>query len=331
MTTRAKQLDTALDVACRELEAWLEDDSSGHGVMPSSRLWLAMQALVGAFRDGDMPVSHREIDRSVYNIAIMWNRFAEQQAVQLDADAAPERSFFTAMQQLFAQRDSLRPVKYSPMPGLNHLINNERIKNLGHLASILDWRDSRGELDTARVSDEIRKGSKSKYWESAPDPRNKKLEESRDDWRQSLERLSESTEKKLNRSSPSAPESLAELVSQGVSLSQIANILDLDVSEVEQQCRENQLPIPGMAYDHENSPAAQVMEEIDDPGDLPIAPQDERSQVIGYMRMHPEARDGEIADAVGVSRQKVTQIRKGQEAQEEQTEPGDEVVSAPVE
>lgn len=302
ISNRAVELDRVLRLLAETHRAWTESEEAG--LLPHTDYWIAIQACLSAFRYGDIPEAFRDVERSVARLEMFWDEFAREQAANPNPIRTPSRDFFAELSVILRAREvATAPSEYPPLPGIRHMLSIDRL-TAAQIARMLDWVNSRGEDDVARVTQEIALGEKSKYWEQAPDPRNARIEHRREAWKDSVARLETRLDSKINPKSPPAPESLAELVDQGLAISQIARILDTTPESVVEECMAEGLRMPPMdppaIQNAPEPPAQKTAPQNETVSHLPIA-----ERIVLYATENPGLSHEEIATALGATPAKV--------------------------
>lgn len=301
ISSRASDLDRVLRLLAETHRAWT--DSEEPGLLPNTDYWTAIQATIAAFKFGDIPQAYRDIERSVARLEVLWDEFAREQSVSPNPTRVPGRDFFAELGMVMRVREqAAAPTQYPALPGLRHMLSTDRL-TAAQIARVLDWTNERGEDDVARVTHEIALGEKSEYWDLAPDPRNARVEQRRESWRNAVDRLEHRLDAKLNPPRKAAPESLADLVNQGLAISQIARIFDTTPESVVEEVMAEGLPMPPA------EPEA-ILAPTDTPPrtDSQAAPLDHlpiAERILLYAEEHPGVSTDQIAQAVGATPAKV--------------------------
>jgi len=326
-SARREVLTGLISIAIAEHDQWAADPDH---VYITARVDEAMSELIGVFEEGSIPGDCRELAKTVEAFGSEWVDWQAEVDRRGSAVIPPPESTWKAWE---AVVDCYRGVVDPPRRPLESVATlRAQVVPDWQICEIYGWKDSRGNPETRKVEEEL--ASPGKHTTGCVDPVTRKRQEAAERQKALAERVKRLRLQKVARMSSEAPESLAELIQQGVPLHQIAEMLRMSEEQILAECEAQKLPAPpsnpnvqAIVGQHEPEMSEPMARQFDaqeserdrqqtvQPADPPAVDSDLplEQQIIQYHQHGFAAAD--IADALTtddqkVSRQKVQAIVK---------------------
>lgn len=220
--------------------------------------------LVDEFAVGTIPGDCRELAATVEAFGKEWAAWQEEVERTGRATTPPAESVWGAWEAVVASYQGTKRPPRRPLESVELLAKQGCTPH--QICTIYGWFDERGVPEVWKVEEELKEpGKHTKDW---IDPITRKRQEEAAKERTLRERIKALRERKLARLNQPPPESLEELVRDGVFLQQICLILRKSEEEVLAECDALGLPHP---VDAPNTRA------LRSPYDPPLAPEVERA------------------------------------------------------
>jgi len=199
----------------------------------------AMGNLATLFAEGGIPAECRELEQLVRTLANEWK------AWQADADIRgathlPDDSVWRAWELVEQSHDKATA---PPIPRIESVktLRDQGVSD-NQICLIYGWQDARGRYEAWKIDEEL--AHPGKHTTDWVDPVTKHRREVAEQQRQLAESIRQKRAEKVERLNAVAPESLEELVQQGVFLEQICDMKRLTEAEVVEQCQAAGLALP---------------------------------------------------------------------------------------
>lgn len=282
----------------------------------------ALLAMFEVFEHGDIPANLRPLTRRVEDLATDYREY-RQQILDTGRTSLPPASMGAYIKDITAL---LFDVQQPDKPPLETIADFDRQKvSDRQIAIAYGWFKENGQPDEPRV----RKQRADNPNLEVENPHNAALRERQKRDQEAIERAIAKQRHREEVASKPAPESVEELLEQGVGAKQIADMKKMTVGELERYCYENGLDMPGTSS--LESAAAEVAQEaedqrrefldntptnqhesVDEIEDEPISELSLEEQIIDAAR-EGGLSHAEIAEMLDISRQKVTAVLSRQD------------------
>lgn len=239
MNERKEQLLAAVDHLIETWNAWSADDDLRYITRGFEE---AVEDCLGMFADGTIPGDLRELSHRVDSLVEHWEAWKEKNAATSDKVLLPMQAFWASLEAIEdARREGMAPVR-RPLETIAQL-DAQKVPDR-QICMIYGFVDESGQplflmLQEEREQPGRHTGPQTGW--KPPHHRRQEAEESRQ--AESLARLREARAKKVADASRIAPESIKELVAQGVTGRQICTMKKMGREDLEAYCRENSLPV----------------------------------------------------------------------------------------
>ncbi|MCP4535797.1 MAG: hypothetical protein GY832_01460 [Chloroflexi bacterium] len=210
----------------------------------------AVDDMVEVFSTGDTPADCRVLNKEVETLTDSWNAWKKAAEVSGDTAAMPSQDFWFAMERVAAARQDAVPRQSVRLETIKEL--EKQGVNDNQICAIYEWFLSDGSADLDKLREEKAKPG-THTGEGFVSPQERRRLKRQADQDAAVARARETREKKLEKMEAVAPESLEQLVTEGVSAEQIADMKNCTVEQVFADCDE-----AGIQRPMENYPSPQT-------------------------------------------------------------------------
>jgi hypothetical protein len=236
---RAEQLFLVVEAAVQARLEWGDSDTP----YITEKLELAVDDLVESFATGMIPGGCRALAATVGEMAAVWRDWRARADASGLATAMPGNGFwrlFDMVGQMVADAQPAEPKPLEPIA----VLRDQKVSD-AQIARIYGFVDRRGSPMPWKVQEELNEPGRhtgpGTGWVA---PIHRKRAEEATRRAEAVERARAAGDRKIQRASAPPPESLAELIGQGVGLAQLCKILRKTRGEVAALCEAQGLPIP---------------------------------------------------------------------------------------
>ena len=238
---RRKHLFDVTDSASEAHSEWSESD------IPyiTDPFQSAVDDMVEVFSTGDIPADCRALNKEVEALTDLWKAWKTAAEVSGDTNTMPSQDFWLAMERVAAARVQAvpkQPVKLETIEQLDKQGVSDR-----QICVMYEWVLTDGSPDFDKLREE-RKDPGTHTGEDFVPPQERRRLERQSSQDAAVARARRRREKKLEKMSAEAPESLEQLVAEGVSAEQIAIMRNCTVEQVFAECDEESLQRPESHY-----------------------------------------------------------------------------------
>lgn len=333
IANRRKYLFTCIQEAITEHGVW-SSEGGEIAVLPDGRFDRALTALFEAFETGDMPEELRPIDRILGDFQRDYREYHDRMALSQNWNLSPPASMAGLMSKL---SDLFVQIQMPPAPDIESIAELDKLKvSDAQIARMYGWTKIDGSPDVHRVQVQRREAPDKRR----PNPLNEQREAARQREAKRMEEAVARQQKREEAANAVAPESIEELIEQGVSGQQICDMKKLTPQKLERYCHDNKLDMPGwkqsieqVAADAADAERAE-REEASQPTPIhgmpedvaPVVdPEDDLAEEVDYEELsieeqillaaeeNPDATASELADMFETSHQKVSSVLRRRE------------------
>ena len=250
--TRLKYLFFLADTMTEQREAWADNENQP-GVPIEGVFWQSVEDMLAGFAVGDIPGDCRELAKAVDDLDPLWRNFTEAASRQGDDSVAPTNRVWRAMDEVARRRKKAVGPKTRKIESIKMLM--EQGVGDHQIAEIYGWLTDDGAPDLEKVFDakenpEKYEADRTQVVQSQQDRAMQQMEEKLSAMREAEQRKAEA------QMAPPVPETLEQLIKQGVSMEQICEMKGVTQDDVRATCSSFGLPIPVSSADQFNSPGA---------------------------------------------------------------------------
>ena len=242
-TERANDLIAVVDHLLSTLKEWRE--SPEWRLVPGIDLWDAIEETIDAFDGGMLPARCRKLSAVVVDrLAPAWEAFNNQRdGSQRPMDEQPPESFWKAIGEIATTRPTANVLVNESVESIKWLLDHN--VDPRQAAEIYGWFLPNGQPDTGKVMDEYdNPGKHTKDWVNPIYLRKLREQQSAID---AAEADNEAFERKRDRRKPN--ETIGDLIQQGLTSTQIAEMHNTTIDAVNQEADRLSLPRPPVTYD----------------------------------------------------------------------------------
>ena len=242
-TDRAEDLNAVVDELLARLKEWR--DSPDWRIVPGMPIWDAIENTIEAFDGGMLPARCRKLSAAVVDrLAPAWESFAIQRdGSQRPMDEQPPERFWKAIGEVATVRPTSEVLENKPVESVKWLLEHD-VKPR-QVAEIYGWYTASNQPDTGKVMDEYANpGKHTKDWVNPIYLRQLREQQSAID---AAEADNEAFERKRDRRKPN--ETIGDLIQQGLTSTQIAEMHNTTIDAVNQEADRLSLPRPPVTYD----------------------------------------------------------------------------------
>lgn len=206
-------------------QAWVESDAK----FITEALEQAADELVAGFSDGAIPGDFRKLERVIsLEFEPAWQRFKDDAASTGDPHLLPGDAFWLAVAHVEKAREEAEPRQPQSIESIETL-RRQGVSDR-QICLIYDWVDGRGNPELWRLrEEEAEPGKHTKHWVSAAERRR---QEQNSRQQQLRRQIAERQTRKVEQLTKPCQESIEELLAQGLSATQIAEMRRCNVDEV---------------------------------------------------------------------------------------------------
>lgn len=206
----------------------------------------AVDDAIDLWAHGPLPGDCRVLAGYFDRLAERWSEWRAIAAINPDANPVPKQSFWKVLEMIAEEREAKQPQGRKTLESVATL-TAQKVPDR-QICKIYGWLDAKGNAELWKLEEErLKPGTHVNADYVAPHERARlAAEEAR---RTSIERIREQQERKVKNLTEPAPESLEDLVRQGLTSKQIARMRKTTVKQVEADCRAAGLDVPPEKYD----------------------------------------------------------------------------------
>lgn len=249
---RAQVLEDAVDYLAQVREEWAKDDTEG--LAPTDQFWAMTEDVLSMFSDGMIPASCRKLAELVIAMVGPWQEFAENLDMTGQESGTPGAEFWRALDAVHAHRATLTIARSNSIESIQSLIiqgvSERQICEIYGFCDRLERPN--GTISVTPHPDILREEIASPGKHTGPgtgwmSPMERQHQEKLSEARLAGKRVI--SELRSNRANRHAPETVAELARQDVSLRQMSDMKGIPVEEIRQQLEESGVRVPPLDYD----------------------------------------------------------------------------------
>lgn len=240
---RANELIAVVDHLLETLHDWR--NSPEWRLVPGTDLWEAIDETIDAFDGGMLPARCRRLSAVVVDkLAPAWDAFQIQRdGSQRPMDEQPPESFWKAIGEIATTRPTANVLVNESVESVKWLLDHS--VDPRQVAEIYGWFLPNSQPDTGKVMDEYANpGKHTKDWVNPIYLRKLREQQSAID---AAEADNEALERKRDRRKPN--ETIGDLIQQGLTSTQIAEMHGTTIDAVNQEADRLDLPRPPATYD----------------------------------------------------------------------------------
>lgn len=200
----------------------------------------AMSDLVDGFAEGTIPGDCREMGELVAVFGREWHAWQAEVDRRGSATIPPGESAWKAWEQVAVCYQGVVEPPRQPLESIKTL-REQKVADR-QICEIYGWMDARGCPEAWKVEEEL--AEPGKHTANWVDPVTQRRREAAERQRGLAERVKRLRERKVAAMGAVCPESLEDLVRQGIALVQVAEMLRLTEEQVLAQCEAQNLPRP---------------------------------------------------------------------------------------
>ena len=229
---RATHLLAVVDNVLTKRREWIESDSP----YVTEDVETAVDELVEVFSGGMVPGNCRAIEEQVGQLGRFWRVWKDEVAATGLTTILPSNDFWKAIERVAELREAAKPRPKRRLETIQDLAVVQKVPAY-QICDIYGWMDENGQPESWKIAEELATPGKHTGPESGwVDPGEKKRLEAEQKRAAIVARLAAKQAAKIERANRKAPESLEDLVGQGVPIYQIADILKTTEAAVLAEC-----------------------------------------------------------------------------------------------
>lgn len=242
---RSKFLGIVIDEMLTAHEEYMESDSESFS--PDDQLWQRIEDVIAVFSDGSLPGDMRRAASIVeHELQKQWVKFIDNRETSNDPiHYLPDNGLWSAIKSLRMDRQqaAAQAVLRRPEPVDELVKQNVPFRQI---ALIWGWLLKDGSPDLDRVREEIKTpGIHTSKW---VDPRLAKIAADQERQQKVIDRLSGREAVKTARATAKPPETIGQLIEQGLSADQISRMHHCTIADVFAEADRLGLPRPTERY-----------------------------------------------------------------------------------
>ena len=239
---RTKQLLYAIFNVLENKRLWVESDQT----YITRDFEVSVDELIVTYREGEIPQSIKQMLPLVVVVKDGWTAWKERIADRVDPQEMPAMEFWAALEQLEQIHDDITNTR--PPVRIETIEELEKQKvNRQQICTIYGWVDSDGTPQYHMIDEEkAEPGTHLGESYRSPGDRRRELEDQRR--KDGIKAINDRVKEKVLLSQQTCPESLVELIEQGVSIAQIKEMKRVSEEEVISEAQRNNLPVPQKEY-----------------------------------------------------------------------------------
>jgi len=235
--------------------AWSADDDIPYLTAPFEQ---AVNETIELFKDGSIPGDCRDLWHAVERMEEYWSEYLNDVRHSANQDQTtpllPNTSFWKAFEQI-----QLARAKADPLPAVNLEpiadLRNQKVSD-NQICLIYGFQQANGAPNLRQLHEEIAEPGKhtspaTGYLSPIERERQQAAIQQQEIIESTRRRRQEKIEQARQRAKP--PESLPDLIEQGVSGDQICSLLSINPQQLAEQCEQLNIPIPQHQYDSPQS------------------------------------------------------------------------------
>jgi hypothetical protein len=214
----------------------------------SEELEDAVDGLVDTFAVGSLPSDCRGLAVVAEQLKGVMDEWRESMRLTRRVAPTPRQEFWRLLDRIDELLHAVKSPPKKPLESVAELRRQEVSDE--QICKIYGWIDARGGAEVWKVSEELAKPG-THTGSNWTDPRERTRQEAERKRQEAVNRARAARERKLAKLNAPPPESLAELIAQGVTLGQIAKMHNCGESEILERCKAEGLPTPELSHDLE--------------------------------------------------------------------------------
>lgn len=292
-------------------------DGTDSVILPDEPFDAALRNMFYVFENGDVPADLRGITREVEKLQADYQAYQQRMEDAGQWSELPPTTVGVAIANIKGQ---FFEVQQPPKPALETIADFDRQKvSDRQIAVAYEWYLPNGQPDEARV----RKQRLEDANLIIENPHNAALEERKQRDQAAIEAAIEKQRAREEAANKPAPESIEELLEQGVGANQIAEMKRMTVGELERYCFEHALDLPGTSSiesaaaevaQQEHEERQELLAPTPEPEDLqdeqpqPVSELSLEEQIVATAQEDPEMPHGDIAEMLDTSVERVEAV-----------------------
>ena len=246
MDARTTELLFLVSAATNARTQWIESDSTYITDIFESEI----TELIDGFREGDIPAPARPILEQVARLKIHWDEWQDRAMRTGDATELPGNDFWLVMDEIEnSHQRILDPPKRKPLETIEELDKQQVSDN--QICLIYEWLDAQGAPEYWKLKEERDKPG-THINADFVDPAVAQREHRKREQEHVTAERNAKLKAKLNESNREAPETVEELIAQGITARQISLMKNIPVIEINRMADEAGLDRPAVDYPHVN-------------------------------------------------------------------------------
>lgn len=241
MSTRQSDLERIVDAVIVERDEWAQTPDEAI----NEALETAVDTMLDAFAEGSIPAECRQLAGIVERAGKPWYQWKDKVRDTGLVRAQPANEFWACLRELQAARDVVSEPHAVPLETVAELC--EQKVGPHQICEIYGWKASDGSPQLWKVFEEKaepgKHSTKCEGWEN-PVLKKQKAKIMRE--RDAKVKVDALIERKLTKAEAVAPETLEELVAQGVSAEQICEMKRLTLPQLFAECDKREIPRPAL-------------------------------------------------------------------------------------
>lgn len=241
-TERKHHMLLVLDNLFTAQKEWVETDTP----YITEDFETAVENAISVFETGDIPADMRPATERMDELDRQWEDYKSEAETKNDPLFTPNDAFWKIIDQLRRLREDARPKPKVAIESVEEL-TKQGVSDR-QICVIYGWTDSQGRPELWRLQEERKEPGKH-TGEGFVHPLERKRIEDEKHQQEIVEQIRQKRIRKTQRKTTPPPESLGQLVSEGISAKQIATILGCSIDEVYEKCKAAGLELPTENYD----------------------------------------------------------------------------------